>query len=58
MTIVVGYWPAAIDFMYSDRPKTRRSRQPIVDVFAPAAIGPPQLLVFPIVNITMDSKIK
>ena len=26
MTIVAGYWPAAIDFMYSGRPKTRRNR--------------------------------
>ena len=50
MTIAAGYWPAAIDFMYSGRPKTRRSRRPVAAVFAPAAIGPPQLLVFLVVR--------
>ena len=49
MTIAASYWPAAIGFMYSGKPKTRRNRRPIAAVFAPAAIGPPQLLVFPIV---------
>ena len=49
MTIAAGYWTAAIDFMYSGRPKTRRSRRPVAAVFAPAAIGPPQLLVFLVV---------
>ena len=51
MTIAAGYWPAAIDFMYSGRPQMRRSRRPVAAVFSPAAIGPPQLLVFLVVNL-------
>ena len=50
MTIAAGYWPAAIEFMYSGRPKMRRSRRPVAAVFMPAAIGPPQLLVFLVVK--------
>ena len=57
MTIAAGYWPAAIEFMYSGRPKTRRSRRPVAAVFAPAAIGPPQLLVFLVVE-TVNPKVK
>ena len=37
--------------MYSGRPKTRCNRRPIAAVFAPAAIGPPQLLVFLVVMV-------
>ena len=51
MTIAAGYWPAAIEFMYSGRPKTRRSRRPVAAVFMPAAIGPPQLPVFLVVSL-------
>ena len=42
---------AAIDLMYSGGPKTRRNRRHIAAVFAPAAIGPPQLLVFLVVLV-------
>ena len=40
--------------MYSGRPKTRRSRRPVAAVFAPTAIGPPQLLVFLVVKRVAD----
>ena len=42
---------AAIDLMYNGGPKTRRNRRHIAAVFAPAAIGPPQLLVFLVVTL-------
>ena len=42
---------AAIDLMYSGRPKMRRNRRHIAAVFAPATIGPPQLLVFLVVLV-------
>ena len=41
---------AAIDLMYSGRPKMRRNRRHIAAVFAPATIGSPQLLVFLVVK--------
>ena len=41
---------AAIDLMYSGGPKMCRNRRHIAAVFATAAIGPPQLLVFLVVK--------
>ena len=41
---------AAIDLMYSGGPKMCRNRRHIAAVFATAAIGPPQLLVFLVVT--------
>ena len=43
---------AAIDLMYSGEPKTLRNRRHIAAVFAPATIGPLQLLVFLVVSLT------
>ena len=45
---------AAIDLMYSGGPKTRRNRRHIAVVFAPAAIGLPQQLVFLVVMHVYD----
>ena len=45
---------AAIGLMYSGGPKTLRNRRHIATVFAPAAIGPPQLLVFLVVCMTVS----
>ena len=42
---------AAIDLMYNGGPKMRRNRRHIAAVFAPAAISPPQLLVFLVVLV-------
>ena len=44
---------AAIDLMYSGGPKMCRNRRHIAAVFATAAIGPPQLLVFLVVTVTV-----
>ena len=41
---------AAIDLMYNGGPKTHRNRRHIAAVFALAAIGPPQLLIFLVVT--------
>ena len=41
---------AAIDLMYSGGQKMRRNRRYIAAVFAPVAVGPPQLLVFLVVR--------
>ena len=45
---------AAIDLMYSGEPKTLRNRRHIAAVFAPATIGPLQLLVFLVVCMTVS----
>ena len=45
---------AAIDLMYSGGPKMCRNRRHIAAVFATAAIGPPQLLVFLVVPVYLS----
>ena len=51
--IAADIWNAAIDPIYSGGPKKRCNRRHTAAVFAPAAIGPPQLLSFLVVLLGM-----